>query len=97
MSLGYESPADWSREPLKLTSGQKSAPTRKWRRAASLAHKRSQNAKTFAKYELSRKDYRCISFDSKRGYEYKGIVDVVAIKRYKKTWNSLIATNWKRY
>jgi hypothetical protein len=71
-------------QPLKLTSGRKAAQTRKWRRAASLAHRHSQNAKTFAKYELSKKGYKCISLDSKKGYEYKGVVDLVAVKRNRK-------------
>ena len=67
---------------MRLTPAQKAAQTRKGRQAAELAHKQAQNAKTFTKYELSKKGYRCISLDSKRGYEYKGVVDLIAVKRY---------------
>jgi hypothetical protein len=63
------------------TAGQKAAYTRKWRSAAIKAHRVAQNAKTFTKYELGKRGYRCISLDSRRGYEYKGVVDLVAVKR----------------
>jgi len=69
---------------LELTPGQKAAHTRKWRRAALLAHKQAKNAKTFTKYELSKKGYKCLSLDSGKGYEYKGVVDLVAVKRSRK-------------
>ena len=69
---------------MKLTSAQKAAQTRRGRRAAFLAHKHAQNAKTFAKYRLSKKAYRCISLDSKKGYEYKGVVDLIAVKRHQR-------------
>ncbi|HHT9132560.1 MAG TPA: hypothetical protein ACFYED_08740 [Candidatus Tripitaka californicus] len=68
----------------KMTPGQKAAHTRKWRRASTLAHARARNAKTFTKYFLQKRGYRCISLDSRKGYEYKGVVDMVAIRRDKK-------------
>lgn len=70
-------------DKLKMTTGQKAAHTRKWRRAAELAHKSCQNAKTFTKYFLSKKGYKCLDLDSRRGYEYKGVVDLLAVKRHK--------------
>jgi len=69
---------------LPLTPAQKAARTLKYRRAAIKAHRQAQNAKTFTKYELSKKGYRCLSLDSGRGYEYKGIVDLIAVKRNRK-------------
>lgn len=64
-----------------MTSGQKAAHTRKWREAQRKALAAARNAKTFAKYKLSQRGYKCISFDSAKGYEYKGVVDLVAVKR----------------
>lgn len=68
----------------KMTAGQKAAHTRKWRRAAELAHRSGQNAKTFTKYFLAKNGYKCLSLDSRKGYEYKGVVDLIAIKRDKR-------------
>ena len=65
----------------RMTAGQKAAHTRKWRRAAALAHRRAGNVKNFAKYELSKRGYKCISLDTSKGYEYKGVVDMLAVKR----------------
>ena len=67
----------------KMTPGQKAAHTRKWRHAAKLAHKSGQNAKTFTKYCLAKEGYKCLDLDSRKGYEYKGIVDLLAVKRHK--------------
>lgn len=67
-----------------MTAGQKAAHTRKWRRASELAHKSGQIAKTFAKYFLAKKGYKCLSLDSRKGFEYKGVVDLIAVKRDKK-------------
>jgi hypothetical protein len=67
----------------KYTPGQKAAHTRKWRRAAEKSHKSGQNAKTFTKYRLAKRGYRCLDLDSRKGYEYKGIVDLIAVKRHK--------------
>lgn len=69
---------------LQMTVGEKAAHTRKWRRASQLAHEKAKNAKTFTKYILSQKGYKCISLDSKKGYEYKGIVDLIAVRRDRK-------------
>jgi len=66
------------------TPAQRAAHTRKWRRASRLAHMRAKNAKTFAKYVLAKQGYRVLSLDSPRGFEYKGIVDLVAVKRDRK-------------
>ena len=66
-----------------MTAGQKAAHTRKWRRASKLAHRSGQNAKTFTKYFLAKKGYKVISLDSRKGFEYKGIVDLIAVKRHK--------------
>ena len=67
----------------KMTAGQKAAHTRKWRRASDLAHRSGQNAKTFTKYFLAQKGYKSLSLDSRKGFEYKGIVDLIAVKRHK--------------
>ena len=69
---------------LQMTVGEKAAHTRKWRLASQLAHKKAKNAKTFTKYILFQKGYKCISLDSKKGYEYKGIVDLIAVRRDRK-------------
>ena len=66
-----------------MTAGEKAAHTRKWRRASELAHQSGQNAKTFTKYSLAKKGYKVLSLDSRKGFEYKGIVDLIAVKRHK--------------
>ena len=66
-----------------MTAGEKAAHTRKWRRASQLAHRSGQNAKTFTKYWLSKKGYKVLSLDSRKGFEYKGVVDLIAVKRHK--------------
>ena len=63
------------------TPAQKAAHTRKWHEAQRKSLATARNAKTFAKDKLSQKGYRCISLDTRKGYEYKGVVDLVAIKR----------------
>lgn len=60
-----------------------------WEKAQEKAHKTSKGAKTFTKVKLNKKGYRYIDFDSKKGYEYKGIVDLVAIKRDSKNPDKL--------
>jgi hypothetical protein len=65
----------------KLTRGEKAAHTKKWRQAAKKALASARNAKTFAKYALGKAGWRVVSFDTRSGHEYKGIVDLVAIKR----------------
>lgn len=64
-----------------MTPGQKAAHTRKWREAQKKSHVTTRNAKTFTKYRLTEQGYRCVCFDTPRGYEYKGVVDLVAVKR----------------
>ena len=41
-------------------------------------------ARTFTKYALTKEGYHSVSLESKRGYESKGIVDVVAVKKLHK-------------
>ena len=65
----------------KMTPGEKAAFTRKWRKASQLAHATGKNAKTFTKYFLGQGGYRSMSLDSRKGYEYKGVVDLIAVKR----------------
>ena len=65
------------------TPGQKAAHTRKWRAAAERAHYTGKNAKTFTRYLLGKHGYHSMSLDSKTGYEYKGVVDLIAVKRDK--------------
>ena len=72
-----------------LTPGQKAAHTKKWRRASTLAHKRCKDAKTFTKYALGKIGFKCVNLDSKKGYEYKGAVDLVAVKRDRKDSDKL--------
>ena len=56
----------------------------KWRMAQKQAQKTGRNAKKFTKYRLLKAGYKCIDFDTKKGYEYIGIVDLVAVKRDRK-------------
>lgn len=70
-----------SEDSSVMTPGQKAAHTRKWREAQRRAQQTARNAKTFAKYELTKRGYRCLALDTPKGYEYKGIVDLVAVKR----------------
>jgi len=65
----------------QMTAGQKAAHTRKWRQAAAKAHSTARNAKTFARYALSQAGWRVLSLDTRKGYEYKGVVDLVAVRR----------------
>jgi len=64
-----------------MTTGQKAAHTRKWRQAAAKAHSTARNAKTFARYALGQAGWRVLSLDTRKGYEYKGVVDLVAVRR----------------
>ena len=63
--------------------------TKKWQSAQKKAHKTYVNSRTFTKWNLSKKGYKCITFESKNGYEYKGIVDLVAVKRDNKNPDNL--------
>lgn len=60
-----------------------------WKAAQIKAHKTSKNAKTFTKVKLNKKGYRYIDFDTRKGYEYKGIVDLIAVKRDNKNPDNL--------
>lgn len=53
----------------------------KWRAAQRAARKTALNAKQFTKYCLAKAGYRWVDLDTKLGYEFKGIVDLVAVKR----------------
>jgi hypothetical protein len=64
-----------------MTAGQKAAHTRKWRQAAAKAHSTARNAKTFARYALSKAGWKVVTLDTRKGYEYKGVVDLVAVRR----------------
>jgi hypothetical protein len=64
-----------------MTPGQQAAHTRKWRQAAEKAHATGRRAKTFAKYALGQAGWRVVSFDTPRGYEHKGVIDLVAVRR----------------
>ena len=70
-------------DQTKMSAGKKAAHTRKWRRAAERAHHSGQHAKTFTKHFLAMNGYKCLSLDSRKGYEYKGVVDLIAVKRDK--------------
>lgn len=48
------------------------------------ARKTERLARTFTKYALTKEGYHSVSLESKRGYESKGIVDVVAVKKLHK-------------
>lgn len=73
----------------ELTPGQKAAYTRKWRGAAERADASARNAKTFVKYALGKAGWRVLSLDARSGREYKGIVDLVAVKRNNRTPDEL--------
>ncbi len=45
------------------------------------ARKTERLARTFTKYALTREGYHSVSLESRKGYESKGIVDVVAVKK----------------
>jgi hypothetical protein len=66
---------------IRLTPAERAAITRKWRRASAKAHATARNAKLFAKYALGKAGWKVASFDSRKGFEYKGVVDLVAVKR----------------
>jgi hypothetical protein len=70
-------------DKTKMTTGEKAWHTRKWREASRRAHATGRNAKTFTQYFLTKGGYRSMSLDTKKGYEYKGIVDLIAVKRDK--------------
>ena len=65
----------------EMTAGQKAAHTKKWSLAAKRAHASGKNAKAFTRYLLGKRGYHSMSLDSRKGYEYKGVVDLIAVKR----------------
>jgi hypothetical protein len=65
----------------EMTAGEKAAHTRKWRQAAAKAHATARNAKTFARYALTKAGWKVVTLDTRKGYEYKGVVDLVAVRR----------------
>jgi hypothetical protein len=65
----------------RLTPAQKAAHTRKWRQAQVKAQRKARNAKTFTKLALTKMGWKCLSPDSRSGYEYKGVVDMIAVRR----------------
>jgi hypothetical protein len=69
--------------PWRQVAGILGANRKKWIVAYRKAFKKAKEAKTFTKYQLTKAGYRCTSFDTKTGHEYKGIVDLVAVKREK--------------
>jgi hypothetical protein len=72
----------WGQElSWKQVAGILGANKKKWRDAYRKALKKAREAKTFTKYQLTNAGYRSISFDTKTGHEYKGVIDLVAIKR----------------
>jgi hypothetical protein len=66
---------------IKLTPAEKAAITKKWRRASAAAHATARHAKLFTKYALGKSGWKVASLDTRRGFEYKGVVDLVAVKR----------------
>jgi len=61
---------------------EEAARTRKYDRIWKIAHDREKVAKTFAKKALRENaGYRSVSFESKKGREGTGIVDVVGVRR----------------
>jgi hypothetical protein len=66
---------------VSLTPAERAVITRKWRRASAKAHATARNAKLFAKYAFGKAGWKVVSLDSRKGFEYKGVVDLVAVKR----------------
>jgi len=66
---------------IRLTPAERAAITRKWRRASAKAHATARNAKLFTKYALGKAGWKVASLDTRKGFEYKGVVDLVAVKR----------------
>jgi hypothetical protein len=60
------------------------ATLKKYREAQRKAHEACQTAKRFTRRFLAKAGYKCMDLDTKRGYEYKGVVDLIAVKRDKK-------------
>lgn len=52
-----------------------------WKKAQEKSYKTMKNAKLFTKYALQKRKYLCLHLDAKSGYEWKGIVDMIAVKK----------------
>jgi len=65
---------------LKLTPTERAAIKRKWQLANVKAQATARNAKLFTKYALGKKGWKVASLDNRHGFEYKGVVDLVAVK-----------------
>jgi len=50
---------------------------KRWKKAK----KTEKLARTFTKYALTKEGYHSVSLESKKGFESKGIVDVVAVRK----------------
>ncbi|MCW3994777.1 MAG: hypothetical protein NWE98_01345 [Candidatus Bathyarchaeota archaeon] len=61
----------------------------KWREAQKKAHKTEKNALTFTKYQLNKKGWKYIDFQSKRGFPRTGIIDLIAVKLDRKDCDKL--------
>jgi hypothetical protein len=56
---------------------------REYRRRQKLAHEHDLDSKKWARYALSGRGWKYVSFESKKNYEPTGIVDLVALRRRK--------------
>jgi hypothetical protein len=65
---------------VKLALAERAASTRKWRQASAKAQVTARNVKLFTKYALGKKGWKVASLDSRHGFEYKGVVDLVAVR-----------------
>jgi hypothetical protein len=64
----------------------------KWQEAQKKAHKTEKNALTFTKYQLNKKGWKYIDFQSKRGFPRTGIIDLIAVKLDRKDCDKLKIT-----
>lgn len=67
-----------------IASSKNTSKTKKWQLAQKKAHQTYRNSKLFTKWNLSRKGFKSVTFESKKGFEYKGVVDLVAVRRNNK-------------
>ena len=73
-----------NKNPIMVEAGKKAARTKKLKIILDKVHKSYLNCRIHTKVALTKKGYKSITFESKRGYEFKGINDLVAIKRNNK-------------
>jgi hypothetical protein len=62
---------------------------RKWQEAQKKAHKTDKNARTFTKYQLNKRGWKYIDFESKKGFPRDGIIDMIAVKLDKQDHDKL--------